>query len=45
LNSETAWKKITSHKGLITRIYKELGKLTPQRINNPFNKWANELSR
>jgi hypothetical protein len=35
----------TSDKGLITRIYKELKKLTSQRINNPLNKWANELNR
>jgi hypothetical protein len=34
-----------SGKGLITRIYRELNKLTPQRINNPLNKWANELNR
>jgi hypothetical protein len=25
-----------SNKGLITRIYRELKKLTPQRINSPF---------
>jgi hypothetical protein len=30
---------------LITRIYRELKKLTSQRINNPLNKWANELDR
>jgi hypothetical protein len=33
-----------SDKGLITRIYRELKKLTPQRINSPLNKWANELN-
>jgi hypothetical protein len=34
-----------SDKVLITRIYRELKKLTPQRINHPLNKWANELNR
>jgi hypothetical protein len=32
-------------KRLITRIYRELKKLTSQRINNPLNNWANELNR
>jgi hypothetical protein len=39
----TEWKKIfvsyTSDQGLITRIYRELKKLTSQRINNFLNKW------
>jgi hypothetical protein len=35
----------TSDKGLITRIYRELQKLTFQRINNPLNKWADEPNR
>jgi hypothetical protein len=43
------WLKIfasyTSDRGLITRIYRELKKLTPQSINNPLNKWENELNR
>jgi hypothetical protein len=38
----TEWEKLfincTSDKGLLTIIYKELKKLTPQRINNPTNK-------
>jgi hypothetical protein len=38
----TEWEKIfasyTSDEGLITRIYRELKKLTSQRINNPLNK-------
>jgi hypothetical protein len=34
-----------SDKGLITRINRELQKLTSQRINNPLNKGANELNR
>jgi hypothetical protein len=33
------------NKGLIARIYKELKKLTLQRINSPMNRWTNELSR
>jgi hypothetical protein len=45
----TEWEKIfasyTSDKGLITRIYKELRKLTSERIINPLNEWANELNR
>jgi hypothetical protein len=45
----TKWKKIftsyMSDKGLITRINRELQKLTSQRINNPLNKWANELNK
>jgi hypothetical protein len=45
----TKWKKIftsyMSDKGLITRINRELQKLTSQRINNPLNKGANELNR
>jgi hypothetical protein len=42
----TEWEKIfatyTSDLGLITRIYRDLTKLTPQRIDSPLNKWANE---
>jgi hypothetical protein len=38
----TRWKKIfasyTSHKVLITRIHRELKKLTPQKINDPIKK-------
>jgi hypothetical protein len=45
----TEWDKIfasyTSDKALITRIYRELKKLTSQRVNNPLNKWANALNR
>jgi hypothetical protein len=41
------WEKIfvsySSYKGLISRIYRELRKLNPQRINTPTNKWACEL--
>jgi hypothetical protein len=45
----TEWEKIlassTSDKGLLTRIYRELIKLTSQRVNNLLNKWGNELNR
>jgi uridine kinase len=44
----TEWEKIfvsyTSEKGLITRIYRELKKLSPQ-INEPIKKWVTELNR
>jgi hypothetical protein len=43
----TEWEKIfvsySFKKGLITRIYRELKKLNPQRINTPMKKWAHEL--
>jgi hypothetical protein len=45
----TEWEKIfasySSDKGLISRIYRELKKLSPQRINIPMKKWAHELNR
>jgi ribonucleotide reductase beta subunit family protein with ferritin-like domain len=45
----TEWEKIfasyTSEKGLIIRIYRELKKLNPPKINEPIKKWANELNR
>jgi hypothetical protein len=45
----TEWKKIfvsySSNKGLISRIYRELKKFSPQRINTPMKKWAHELNR
>jgi hypothetical protein len=34
-----------SEKGLITRIYKELKKLNPPKINEPKKNWATELNR
>jgi hypothetical protein len=45
----TEWEKIfasfTSHKGLITRLYRKLKKLNSPKINEPINKWASELNR
>jgi Zn-dependent oligopeptidase len=45
----TQWEKIfanyTSHKGLITRIYRVLKKLNSLRINEPIKKWATKLNR
>jgi hypothetical protein len=45
----TVWEKIfasyTSDKGLITRIYRELKKLSSPKINEPIKKWASELDR
>jgi hypothetical protein len=42
------WEKIFSSylsgKALISRIYKELKKLSPQRTNTPMKKWAYELN-
>jgi hypothetical protein len=44
--SPTEWEKIfviyTSDNGLITRIYRELKKLTSPKINEPMKKWATE---
>jgi hypothetical protein len=40
----TEWEKnfasYSSGKGLVSRIYSELKKLNPQRINTPMKKWA-----
>jgi hypothetical protein len=50
----TEWEKIfasyssdsySSDKELISRIYRELKKLNPQRINMLMKKWAHELNR
>ena len=32
-------------KGLVSRIYKELIKITTQKINNPVKKWAEHINR
>jgi hypothetical protein len=44
----TEWEKIfashSSDKGLIPRIYRELKKLNPQRIDIPMKKWTHELN-
>jgi hypothetical protein len=41
----TEWEKIfdcyTSNKGLITRIYRKLKKLSSPKLNGPMKKWAN----
>jgi hypothetical protein len=45
----TEWEKILasyiSQKVLITRIYRELKKLSSPKINEPIKKWATELNR
>jgi hypothetical protein len=44
----TEWEKIfasySSNKGLISRIYGELKKLSPQIVNIPMKKWTHELN-
>jgi hypothetical protein len=45
----TEWEKIfashSSNKGLISRNYKELKKLIPQRINTLMKKWVHKINR
>jgi hypothetical protein len=45
----TEWEEIfagyTSHKGLITRMYIEVKKLSSPKINEPIKKCAMELNR
>jgi hypothetical protein len=42
---EKIFANYSSYKGLISRIYRELKKLSSQRINTPVKKWAQELNR
>jgi hypothetical protein len=42
---EKIFASYSPNKGLISRIYGELKKLSPQRINTPVKKWAHELNR
>jgi uncharacterized coiled-coil protein SlyX len=43
MSESTLW--VVSDKGLITRIYSELKKLNPSKINEPIKKWITELNR
>jgi hypothetical protein len=42
---EKIFANYSSDKELISRIFRELKKLNPQRINIPMKKWAHESNR
>jgi hypothetical protein len=42
---EKIFGSLTLDKGLITRIYRELKKLSTKKINDPIKQWATELNR
>jgi hypothetical protein len=44
-NRRKIFASYSSSKGLVSRIYRELKKLSPQRINTTMNEWAYELNR
>jgi hypothetical protein len=44
-STEKIFASYSSYKDLISRIYREIKKLSPQRINNPMKKWTHELNR
>jgi hypothetical protein len=43
-NGKKIFASYSPYKGLISRIYRELNKLSPQRINTPMEKRAYELN-